>query len=236
MKKFWILIFLVLIPFSLKAQRVGFINSQTIRDNFIEAQQAEQRIQSFVDEWKREFATMQTNIGNLEFDINKNRLIWTDAEKAAKEQQLKELKTNADAYSKSKFGPGGEYDKMVKQILLPVDQKIAAAVQKVANKRNFDIVFDQSVQPLAYVNFKYDLTVDVLRELGVDVKELEAQLEEKIAKDPANQKKESVAPRRVSRTQPQNPKTKQSQPSDERQFEQNNSTDSTDLKTNNPVK
>jgi len=85
MKKFWILIFLVLIPFSLKAQRVGFINSQTIRDNFIEAQQAEQRIQSFVDEWKREFATMQTNIGNLEFDINKNRLIWTDAEKAAKE-------------------------------------------------------------------------------------------------------------------------------------------------------
>lgn len=232
MKKIWILILLGLIPLSLKAQRVGFINSQSIRENFIEAQQAEQRIQSFVDEWKREQATMQANINNLEFDINKNRLIWTDAEKAAKEKQLLDLKTNASTYNQQKFAPGGEYDKMVKQILLPVEQKISAAVQKVANKRNFDIIFDQSVQPLAYVNFKYDMTVDVLRELGVDVKELESQLQEKISKDPANQKKESVAPRRVSRTQ--NPRTKQTQPTEEREFEQNNPSDTTQV--NKPIK
>lgn len=233
MKKIWILIFLGLIPLSLKAQRVGFINSQTIRENFIEAQQAEQRIQSFVDEWKREQATMLANINNLEFDINKNRLVWTDAEKAAKEKQLLDLKANVNAFNQAKFAPGGEYDKMVKQIVLPVEQKISAAVHKVANKRNFDIIFDQSVQPLAYVNFKYDLTVDVLRELGVDVKELEAQLQEKISKDPANQKKESVAPRRVSRSQ--NPRTKQSQPTEEREFEQNNTIPDT-TQTNKPIK
>ncbi|MCE5304746.1 OmpH family outer membrane protein [bacterium] len=220
MKKFWIILLFGLIPLSMQAQRVCFINSQTIRENFIEAQQAEQRIQSFVDEWKRELATMQANINNLEFDINKNRLIWTDAERGAKEKQLQDLRTNSDNYTKSKFSPGGEYDKMVKQILLPVEQKISAAVQKVANKRNFDIVFDQSVQPLAYVNFKYDLTVDVLRELGVDVKALEEEQQEKIAKDPANQKKESVAPRRVSRTQ--NPRSKQQAPTDQREFEQEN--------------
>ncbi|MEN6511670.1 MAG: OmpH family outer membrane protein [Chloroherpetonaceae bacterium] len=220
MKKFWIILLFGLIPLSMQAQRVCFINSQTIREKFIEAQQAEQRIQSFVDEWKRELATMQANINNLEFDINKNRLIWTDAERGAKEKQLQDLRTNSDNYTKSKFSPGGEYDKMVKQILLPVEQKISAAVQKVANKRNFDIVFDQSVQPLAYVNFKYDLTVDVLRELGVDVKALEEEQQEKIAKDPANQKKESVAPRRVSRTQ--NPRSKQQAPTDQREFEQEN--------------
>jgi hypothetical protein len=76
------------------------------------------------------------------------------------------------------------------------------------------------------------MTVDVLRELGVDVKELESQLQEKISKDPANQKKESVAPRRVSRTK--NPRTKQTQPTEEREFEQNNPSDTTQV--NKPIK
>lgn len=195
-----IAVFLLAASVNLFSQRVGFINSNMIRSKFPESQQAEQRIRSFVDEWKREINIMQKNIENLEFEINKNRLIWTEEEKLTKEKELRELKEQNDAFAKAKFAPNGEYDMIVRQIMLPVDQKIAAAVQKIANQKNFDIVFDQSVQPLAYVNFKYDLTLDVLKELGVDVTELEKELQEKIQKDPANQKKESVQPRRVSRT------------------------------------
>lgn len=201
MKKTAILI-LTFLAFSLQvfSQRVAFINSQMIRSKFPESQQAEQRIRSFVDEWKREISIMQKNIDNLEFEINKNRLIWTEEEKSIKEKELRELREQNDGYAKAKFAPNGEYDMIVRQIMLPVDHKIAAAVQKVSNQKNFDIVFDQSIQPLAYVNFKYDLTLDVLKELGVDVAEMEKELQEKIQKDPANQKKETVQPRRVSRT------------------------------------
>lgn len=186
--------------FQLFSQRVAFINSNMIRSKFPESQQAEQRIRSFVDEWKREISIMQKNIDNLEFEISKNRLIWTEEEKGNKEKELRELKEQNDNYAKAKFAPNGEYDMIVRQIMLPVDQKIAAAVQKVSNQKNFDIVFDQSIQPLAYVNFKFDLTLDVLKELGVDISEMEKELQEKIQKDPANQKKETVQPRRVSRT------------------------------------
>lgn len=186
--------------FQVFSQRVAFINSNMIRTKFPESQQAEQRIRSFVDEWKREISIMQKNIDNLEFEISKNRLIWTEEEKSNKEKELRELREQNDGYAKAKFAPNGEYDMIVRQIMLPVDQKIAAAVQKVANQKNFDIVFDQSIQPLAYVNFKFDLTLDVLKELGVDISEMEKELQEKIQKDPANQKKETVQPRRVSRT------------------------------------
>lgn len=213
MKKLLLLVLLSIgiVPFTTFAQRVAFINSQMIRTKLPDAQQAEQRIRSFVEEWKRELSVIQKNIDNLEFEINKNRLIWTDEEKSQKEKELRELKEQSEGYARSKFSPNGEYDQVVKQIMTPIDQKISAAVQKVANSRNFDIVFDQSVQPLAYVNFKYDLTIEVLKELGVDVEQLEKELQEKIQKDPANQQKQSVKPKRVSRTKTDTP--------DDRQFE-----------------
>jgi outer membrane protein len=214
MKKYLLFIALIFValPSGLISQRVAFINSQIIRSKFSESQQAEQRIRSFVDEWKRELNTMQKNVETLQFEINKNRLIWTEDEKGQKDKSLKDLTEQSEAYAKSKFSPNGEYDMIVRQIMNPIEQKISAAIQKVSNRRKFDIVFDQSVQPLAYVNFKYDLTLEVLRELGVDVEELEKELQEKISKDPGNQKKESTTPRRVSRT-------KSKTETEERQFD-----------------
>ncbi|MFN3780988.1 MAG: hypothetical protein ACK4SO_02300, partial [Candidatus Kapaibacteriota bacterium] len=62
----------------LYSQRVAFIASDVIRENFPEAKQAEQRIRSIVEEWKRDLEDMDQRIENLKFEINKNRLVWTD--------------------------------------------------------------------------------------------------------------------------------------------------------------
>ncbi|MCX7879118.1 MAG: OmpH family outer membrane protein [Ignavibacteria bacterium] len=184
------------------AQRVGFIASNIIREKFPEAIQAEQRIRSIVEEWKREIEEMERAIENLKFEINKNRLIWTDEEKKQKEKDLEDLITQKLSFSRKKFEPGGEYDMIVKTIMQPIEDKIYAAVQKVSAENGFDIIWDKSTQPLAYVNYKYDLTLKVLRELGVDVTQMEKELQEKISKDPRNViKVESpAATRRKQRT------------------------------------
>ncbi len=193
-------IFLFLALGTTYAQKVGFMNSETIRDKFPEAKQAEQRVQSVVEEWKRELAAMQLQIDNLEFEIKKNRLIWTDNERTTKEKEFQNLKFQKEGYAKTKFEPNGEYDLVVKQIMKPIEEKIYAAVQKVATEEGYDIIWDQSTQPLPYLNFKYDITIKILRELGVDVDELQKQLNEKIDKDPRNEKKEPRKTRRKSRT------------------------------------
>lgn len=193
----------VVIAFSLNlyAQKVGFMSSDMIRNNFSEAKSSEQRVQSIVDEWKRELASMQVQIDNLEFEIRKNRLIWTDNERAAKEKELRDLTKLREAFAKVKFEPNGEYDNIIKEVMRPVETKIYAAVQEVAASEGYDIIWDQSTQPLSYVNFKYDITVKVLRKLGVDVSKLEKEQEEKIKADPRNEEKETKRPRRRSRTQ-----------------------------------
>ncbi len=183
------------------AQKVGFMSSDALRANFPEAKAAEQRVQSIVDEWKRELASLQQQIENMEFESKKNRLIWTDTERSVKDKELLELSKAREAYAKVKFEPNGEYDQIVKEVMKPIETKIYAAVQEVSASDGYDIIWDQSTQPLAYVNFKYDITVKILRKLGVDVSALEKEQNDKIKNDPRNEQKETNKPRRRSRSQ-----------------------------------
>ncbi len=179
--------------FSLYSQKVAFVASDIIRDKFPEAKQADQRVRSMVDDWKRELEDMDKKIEDLKFEIKKNRLIWSDEEKRTKDKELEDLQITKMEFARRKFEASGEYDALVKNMMQPIEEKIYAAVQQVAADEGYDLIWDKSLQPLAYVNSKYDLTIKVLRKLGVDVKALEKELQEKIDKDPRNQKKDSKA-------------------------------------------
>ncbi len=201
MKKILFIIALAFLCFSnnLYSQRVGFISSDQIRELFPEAKQADQRIQTIEEEWKREIKEMDQLIQAKEFEIQKNRLVWTDDEKKQNQAELEGQKEDRMVFAKIKYSVGGEYDQIVKALAKPVEEKIFAAVQKVAAEEGYDIVWDKSTQPLAYVNFKYDLTVKVLKELGVDTEQLEKDLMEKIDKDPRNQQKSKETPEKRTR-------------------------------------
>ena len=177
------------------SQKVAFLNSEIIREYYPDAKQAEQRIQSMVEEWNRDLGAREEAINALEFEIKKNRLIWTASEKEGKESQLKKAKELREDFAQSKFTPDGDYDELVRQMLGPIEEKIRAAINEVAADYRFDIIVDQSITPLPYVNYKFDMTINVLRKLGVDTKELEAELKTKIESDPRNKQKKSKAPR-----------------------------------------
>lgn len=194
------ILILFLLPLSSWSQRIGFVATDLIREKFTDAQQADQRIQSIAEEWKRELAAMDKNIEALESDIKKNRLIWSDDERIQKEKELDKLKSDRLDYSRKKYEPGGEWDVSVKTIMKPVDDKIYAVIQKISTDEGYDLVWDKSQNPLIYVNYKYDLTLKVLRELGVDVKKLEEEENAKIKADPRNKKSDvKQAPKSRSR-------------------------------------
>jgi outer membrane protein len=173
------------------SQKVAFISSDQIRTLFVEAKQADQRLQTIVEEWKRELKEIDMQIEAKQFEIQKNRLVWTEQEKIMNSAELDRLKETRMDFAKQKYSVGAEYDAIVKTIMKPVEDKIFAAVQKVAAEEGFDIVLDKTNQALPYVNFKYDLTVKVLKELGVDTEQLEKEQQDKIQKDPRNQQTKS---------------------------------------------
>lgn len=201
-------VFMILNTLILPAQKVGYISSEEIRKHYLEAKQADQRVQSIVDNWKRQLNQMELEISDLEYEIQKKRLVWSDAERIEKEKELETQKQQRMTFAREKFEEGGEYDRTVTSMYKPVESKIFAAVQEVSADQGYDIVLDKSLHPIAYANPKYDLTIKVLSKLGVDVKELEKQLQEQIDKDPRNQKTQSKEPpKRRSRERKTDDKT-----------------------------
>jgi len=204
MKKTFLFGLVFFAAFQLHAQKVGYIASQVIRERWQDMQQAQQRIQSMVDDWKREIATMQKQIEEMELDFKKNRLIWSAEERQEKEELLKKKRLEREDFAKKKFEPNGEYDQQATAILKPVEEKLFTVVQEVSASEGYDIVLDKTTMPIPYVNPKYDLTVKVLKKLNIPADDLEEKQKKAIEDDPRNKKDtkkdEPQLPRKRSRT------------------------------------
>lgn len=190
--------------FQVQAQKVGYIASQVIRERWQDMIQAQQRIQSLVDDWKRELATMQKQIDEMDLEVKKNRLVWSADERQEKEEQLRKKRAEREDFAKKKFEPGGEYDQQAAAILKPVEEKLYTVVQDVSASEGYDVVLDKTTMPIPYVNPKYDLTVKVLKKLNIPADDLEEKQKKAIEDDPRNKKDtkkdEPQLPRKRSRT------------------------------------
>lgn len=172
--------------------KVCYVATQVIRERFPEAQVTQQRIESIASEWKKELEDRAREIENLEIEIKKNRLIWSDSERKAKEDELDRKRKERQDFANKKFGENGEYDQLVYNMTNPVESKIFAAISDIANAESADYVWDKSTLPLVYTNPKYDITVKVLERLGIQVEDLKKKQEEAIKADPRNQPKRTV--------------------------------------------
>lgn len=204
----WILPILLLAigtALPLYGQKVGYMSSDMIRSKYEPSRQAEERLNAMVMEWKQELATKQKDIEEFELEIRKNRLIWTDAERQEKERLVEEKRRQRDAFAREKFEVGGEHDRKAEEYLKGILTKIYAAAQKVAAAEGYDIVFDKSRDPLVYVNAKYDLTLKVMKELGIEAADLERKQQDVINADPRNKRVEEPRRRKSRTTKPEEP-------------------------------
>jgi outer membrane protein len=204
------LVFLLQSVSILFAQKVGFVATQTIRDRFYEYKTAQTRIEEISSGWKREMDEMHTSITTIEQDIQKKRLIWTDAELREKDSLLMKKRRDREEFIRRKFNAGGEFDTVATNYLRPVEAKITAAVQDVAASEGYDIVLDKASSPLMVSNPRYDLTVKVMEKLSIFADDLKAKQKEAIEKDAQNKK--DAKGNTPSRRRPPMPTSSQQQP------------------------
>ncbi len=181
--------------------KVGFVNSATIRERSNDYQNAKQRIESIVNDWKRQIDEQQNAIQALETDIQKKRLIWSEAELRERELTLQRKRIEKDDFVRERFNTGGKFDTLVVSTMKPIEAKIAAAIQEVGITEGYDYVWDKTTQPLLYANPRFDLTVKVMEKLGLFTDDIKAKLQESIDKIDREIKKvrEEMSPTAVRR-------------------------------------
>jgi len=151
-------------------QKTGYIDSEYILSKLPDYSGVEQRLATIVQGWATEIDNKEKEIQELIRDLQAKEILYTEQVRKDKQDEINRKIADKDRLVQSKYGPEGEYYKTQETLLEPIQQKIMLAVRTVAERGNYDFVFDRAGDFLfLYTKPQWNLSNDVLKELGIDV-------------------------------------------------------------------
>ena len=144
--------------------KIGYILSERIRTEYDEFKEAESQLQLEYRKVQYTFDQMVIKMDRLKQEYEVKRLMALDKGASIK-QEIEEMEKQAQNYQAEKIGPQGELMRKQAQLEYDILAKVKKAVDKVAIAGGYDYIMDASVAIL-YYKPKFDLTDDVLHELG----------------------------------------------------------------------
>lgn len=146
--------------------KIGYVDSDTIMEQYADAQDAEKKLDALIAEWKEELAKMDSEFKEAYDDYEKRKLIMSEQKRAETEKELVKMEENMSKFRQDKFGANGELFKNQEEIMKPVQNKIFNVIQEIAEEEELDFVFDRSGDILfLYAKEEYDITNLVLEKL-----------------------------------------------------------------------
>jgi outer membrane protein len=165
------LIFLILIIFGtpfVNAQKYGYIDSDYILANVPEYAEAKDKLNKLAERWTKEIEDRYDVIKLKKENFAREEVLLPAEERTKRKEDIEKLETEAMEMQKMRFGVSGDYFQKRQELIKPIQDRVYDAMQKVASKRNYTFVFDKANQSnLVYADGKFDLSDDVLKELGV---------------------------------------------------------------------
>lgn len=146
--------------------KIGYVDSKTIMDKLPDAQDARQKLDALITDWKKELSKMENEKKQKEDDYDKRKLIMTEQVRTELEDDIKKLGKQINDFREKKFGTNGELFQKQEELMKPVQNKVFNAIQDVAKDEDLDFVFDRSGGVmLLYAKDEYDITPKVMDKL-----------------------------------------------------------------------
>lgn len=150
-------------------QKIGYIDSDIILQSIPEYNGIEQRLSLLSDSWRQEIARMERSIEDLENDFEAREILFTEEIRAQRLSEIEDQRNQLDRYIEEKFGPNGDYFSRQKELLEPIQRSIFEALSRVANRLDYDFVFDRADDiRFLYAGQEWNLTQLVMLEMGID--------------------------------------------------------------------
>ncbi len=150
-------------------QKFGFIDSDIILQNMPEYSGIEQRLSLLSDGWRQEINELETELNELERDFEAREILFTDEIREQRLNEISQKRNELDRLIERRFGPQGDYFTRQKELLEPIQRLIFDALTRVANREDFDFVFDRANETrFLFTRQQWNLTDEVMLELGID--------------------------------------------------------------------
>jgi outer membrane protein len=154
----------------LQAQKFAYVDTQYILDNIPEFTEAQAQLDDLSNQWQKEIEGKFAEIDKMYKDYQTQAVLLPDDMKKKKEQEIVDREKDAKNLQRTRFGKDGDLFKKRQELVKPIQEKIYNAIQELSQNNNYAVVFDKGGSlTMMYANPKYDISDDVLDNLGASL-------------------------------------------------------------------
>ena len=150
------------------AQRFAFVDSDYILKHMPEYASAQKQLGALSDQWQKEVDARFQEVDRLYKAYQADMVLMTPDMKKRREAEVVDKEKQAKDFQKQKFGPDGELTAKSTAVMKPIQDRVAKAIQGVAEADNLDFVFDKNGEVIMlFANPRYDKSAEVITRLGL---------------------------------------------------------------------
>lgn len=170
MKKYLVVLLLTALSLGGYAQKYACVDTEYILSNVPEYKQAQKELEEVSVQWQKEVEVKFQAVDRLYKAFQAEAVILPADLKAQKENEIIAAEKEAKNLQKQRFGNDGDLAKKRSELVKPIQDRIYNAIEKVAQEKNYSVVFDKAGgATILYVDNKTDISDLVLAELGYKI-------------------------------------------------------------------
>jgi len=151
------------------AQRFAYVDSEYILKHVPDYASAQKQLAALSEEWQKEVDTRFQEIDRLYKAYQADQVLMTGDMRKRREAEIVDKEKAAKDFQQQKFGPSGELTQKSTALIKPIQDKVAKAVQAVAESESLDMIFDKNSSDalMLYASPRYDKSAEVITRLGL---------------------------------------------------------------------
>ncbi|MFK7114834.1 OmpH family outer membrane protein [Flavobacterium oreochromis] len=184
--------------------KIGYIDMEYILENTPDYKEASSQLEEKAQKWKQDIETKKNAINKLKDALKSESALLTKELIKEREEEIKFQENQLLDYQQKRFGSRGDLALQKEAILKPVQDQVFNAVQDLAEKKQYDYIFDKSSAQMTmlFSAKRFDLSDQIVRVITRAEKREELSkkqqkaLEEKEAKEDDVSENPSLAERK----------------------------------------
>lgn len=168
MKKFFLTTVVILFATAASfAQRFAYVDSDYILKHIPEYTSAQKQLDALSQQWQKDVDARFAAIEKLYSAYQADQVLLTDEMRKRRENEIVEKEKAAKEFQRVKFGFEGDLFQQRTKLIKPIQDRVAKAVQAVADAQQLDMIFDKNSEiTLLYASTRLDKSNDVITRLG----------------------------------------------------------------------
>jgi len=154
--------------FTTDAQRIAVVDITDVLESLSDYQSAERDLDKLAAEWRQDIAQEYDKIKSLYNKYQAEQVLLSDDVKRQREEEIMGKEETVRELQKRKFGPEGELFLRRQELISPIQDKVYAAIQDLADDRGYDLILDKnSSTGILFASEEYDKTATLKQKLGI---------------------------------------------------------------------